>query len=371
MTRHLLSVILVATGCLVSNSSYALDQILRPYTSVRSAALGGVRMTTGLYEENFFNNPARVTANPESKFSVLNLMPLEFTSETLTVANSIMGGKDAIATLAENAGKNIHSRTQFVLPGYYLASSPERKFAIAFGIIGNIQTDTLMRKNYQMGLAGVADVGPALTFGYKFLDNDALSVGTTAHFTYRMGINPNYSLLDFLTSDSPSLNTIAGDGAMINFDLGSTYEFVEWGAFKFRAAVAAQNLLGGKYSNSLMGLLKQKTAPAEQPTSLAFGVASTRPEWGDFMGTTFALEFSDILNNANGSFFKCIHLGAETRWKSISMRLGINQGYFTGGLGFDFRYFTLNASTYGEEMALNVGVIEDRRYAIDLGFNIF
>lgn len=371
MKRILLSS-LAATACFFATKpSLALDQILRPYYSVRSAALGGVRMTTGLYDENFFNNPARVTANPESKFTVLNLMPLEFTSQTLSTISSITSGKDPITTLAENAGNNVHSRTQFVLPAYYLATTAERKFAIAFGIIGNIQTDTLVRRNYQMGLAGVADVGPALTFGYKLLENDSLSFGATTRFTYRMGINPNYSLLDFLTSGAPTINNIAGDGAMVNFDLGSTYEFIEWGDFKFRGAVAVQNLLGGKYSNSMLSLLKQKTGPADQPTSLAFGVASTRPTWGDFTGTTFALEFSDILNNDNGSIFRCIHLGAETTWKSISVRLGLNQGYFTGGLGFDFRYFTLNASTYGEEMGFNVGVIEDRRYAVDLGFHIF
>ena len=51
-------------GLALSPSAHALDQIIRPYQSVRSAGMGGVRITTGLYDENFFNNPARVTANP-------------------------------------------------------------------------------------------------------------------------------------------------------------------------------------------------------------------------------------------------------------------------------------------------------------------
>ena len=38
----------------------------------RSDAMGETRITTGLYDENFFNNPARVTANPRFRFTIVD-----------------------------------------------------------------------------------------------------------------------------------------------------------------------------------------------------------------------------------------------------------------------------------------------------------
>ena len=53
---------------LSSTSSHAFSPINRAYQSVRNAAMGNVRYTTGFYEENFYANPARAAANPENLF---------------------------------------------------------------------------------------------------------------------------------------------------------------------------------------------------------------------------------------------------------------------------------------------------------------
>ena len=83
-----------------------------------------------------------------------------------------------------------------------------------------------------------------------------------------------------------------------------------------------------------------------------------------------ALEFTDIGNNDKASIYKTVHFGTEERWKFIALRAGINQGYFTGGFGFDLKFLELNFATYGEELGLNPGVIEDRRYAAEIGIKI-
>lgn len=352
------------------SSAFALDQIVRPYQSVRSAGMGGVRITTGLYDENFFNNPARVTANPESKLTLMQITPIETTSTTLDTLSSFSnntGSNGPINSISQATGKNLHARIQMVLPAFYLASSENRKWALAIGLIGGMQVDAIVQKSYQLGLAGFADIGPAVTFGHKFLKDDALSVGITGHYTYRYATNPNFNMVDFISGTSISSDSILGGGSSIDFDLGSTYQLTQLGDFNISLGGAIQNIRGGSYTNSP---LQSGQLPSAQPRSYGLGVSASRQVWSYFTDSLFAFEITDVLNNRNGSLFKLLHLGGETHWKRLAIRLGVNQGYLTAGLGLNFHYFTLDLATYGEEMGLNAGTLQDRRFTLNFGFHI-
>jgi hypothetical protein len=355
---------------LISPSSWATDQIIRPYQSVRSAGMGGVRITTGLYDENFFNNPARVTANPDSKLTLLQITPVEVGSNTLQVANQLAkGGNDVSATLSELTGSNLHYRAQVILPAYYLAANEDRKWALAFAMIGSIQADWLLSEAYQMNLGAIADVGPAITYGRKFLD-DRLSVGVTGHYLFRAGANPSYGLVDYIQGTPLKLNTLAGQGSMINFDLGTTYRLTELAGFQVSLGAAVQNILGGTFSKNSPNLLNVNGVAPSQPTSFGLGASFYRESLAFLSDTVFAIEGTDYLNNRNGSLFRTIHLGGETHWKFLAVRAGLNQGYLSAGLGINLHFITLDFATYGEEIGLNAGTREDRRYTANIGFHI-
>jgi hypothetical protein len=362
--------ILIGFAALQSSSVFALDQIIRPYQSVRSAGMGGVRITTGLYDENFFNNPARVTANPESKFTLIQLTPIETTSNTLKEVSTLTGGGDTLQKVSDTAGKNLHNRTQIILPAYYLAASGDRKFALAFAMIGSIQTDAMVRQSYQTSISALADIGPALTVGRKFFSDDSLSIGVTGHLTYRLAAAPNYGILDYVRGNKITAKSVGGEGSMFDFDLGSTYRIGKMASFDVTVGGAIQNILGGDYSNLSFRPLKLDYLPPRQPRSYGVGVSASRSEWGFLNNTTFAFEVTDVLNNQNGSLFRLIHLGGETHWKRLAFRAGVNQGYLCGGLGLDFHYVNLDVATYGEELGLNAGTFEDRRYTFNIGFHI-
>ncbi|MBI2712388.1 MAG: hypothetical protein HYX41_05970 [Bdellovibrio sp.] len=187
----------------------------------------------------------------------------------------------------------------------------------------------------------------------------------------RVAANPNYGLINYIQGNQPSLSTLGSQGGMIDFDVGGTYHVIDLGEFQVHAALAFQNILGGTYSNLPLNLvsLSNSTVPA-QPRSMGIGGSVTRAEWWKFTDTTLALESTDIFNNGNGSLFRTIHLGGETHWKSIALRFGLNQGYLCGGVGFDFSFFKLDVATYGEEMGLNAGTLQDRRYTLNFGFHI-
>lgn len=370
VSSELISGLLLGLGLISSLSTpgaYALDQITRPYQSVRSAGMGGVRITTGLYDENFFNNPARVTANPTSKLTLFQMTPIETTLSTITSASSILGASDFSRAATGAIGTNLHDRFQLILPAYYLASNETRKWALAIGMITSVQADIDLRQSYQTDSDLLADMGVALTFGYKLLPEDALSLGFTGHLIYRVGASPVYSMLDYIRGTALSIANIGGEGMMVDFDLGGTYRITRWGDFDVNVAAAVQNLMGGTYSNLPLKLFNIRSAPPAQNRSLGIGASLYRAAWGNFSDTYFALEGTDILNNLNGSLFRLIHIGAETHWRSIAVRLGLNQGYWAAGMGFDFGLFALDLASYGEEMGLNAGTLEDRRYTLNFG----
>src|SRR5690606_20233983 len=80
-----------AAGLLGVKTSQAADRIIRPFHSVRSLGMGGVFLTTGLYDENFFGNPARVTANPKWKVQIFDLA-VEANASTISSLSSLLSG---------------------------------------------------------------------------------------------------------------------------------------------------------------------------------------------------------------------------------------------------------------------------------------
>jgi hypothetical protein len=111
--------------------------------------------------------------------------------------------------------------------------------------------------------------------------------------------------------------------------------------------------------------------PPNQPRSGGVGLSAERPTIGILGDTIFAIELSDIGNNPNGSFWRLTHWGAETHLTSVfAFRGGFNQGYLSAGFGIDLKIISFDIATYGEELALNTGEQQDRRYALKVAIHI-
>ncbi len=348
------------------SSSWAVEPIINSFLSTRSEGMGGVSMTTGFYEENFFNNPARVIANPESKLTLFQLTA-ESNTHLIKALSNTSGTLGDIAN--REVGQNLHERVQLVLPAWYLAAQGGRKFAIAFGLIASGQSNLNLSNSYQSSGSTLVDLGPALTFGYNVLNDDSLWIGTTLHGTARLSADHAVNLMNIIRGSTVNLSSLTNEGAMYNFDFGVYYRFLQVGPWELHAAAAGQNLLGGAFTSIPVSLFKVGSSPIKQNRSLGLGISVGRESWGFLGNTLLAIEATNIWNNGSGSLYRLLHVGLETHWKSIALRAGLNQGYWTAGLGLDFFYFALNFASYGEELGLNVGQQEDRRYTMNLGIH--
>lgn len=365
--RHLAILALIP----LSQNASALDQIIRPEFSVRDVGMGDVRLTTGLYEDNFFGNPARATANPHFRVTTPIDVSMEGSPNLSSTIQTFTGNGDVGQKLSNTAGSNNHGRIQTEFPAVFIPAGQDNKLAIAFGILASTQFDVDLRQNFSVSPQAITDIGPALTVARKFLADDALSVGTTLHATYRLASDPSFSFIDLIQGKSLSPLQSGGDGAMIDDDIGATYN-LPWNLWGFNtsAAFAVNNILGGGYSNLPIHIVKSGLLPPAQPRTYGFGGSMTRDLWGSFKKTVFALEFTDIGNNPNGGLFRLVHIGAETHYGVLAFRTGVNEGYPTAGLGLDLRVFTLDFAYYTEEMGLNPGDLPDHRLALKLAIQV-
>jgi len=359
-----------AAAVLLVNQAFALDQIIRPYQGIRGSAMGGVRMTTGLYDENFFGNAARVTANPIWRVTVLDVMA-ETNRTTLSTIDDLTSGGDVIQKVGSTAGKNNHARVQTAFPAVYIPHLSE-KMSLGFAILTSTQADVALRKNYQLDPEMLTDIGPALTLGHKFLENDALSIGLTTHLTYRMSSRDNFSFVDIIKGASLSPTKSGGEGAHLDFDFGATYMIagIKPLGFDINTAFTVNNMLGGRYQHFNIDVIDTKIDAKQQPETWGVGLSASRKDLFLFDDSVFALEFTDIGNNPDGSLFRTLHMGSELRYGMLSGRFGLNQGYIAAGFGIDLKFFTLDVATYGEEMGLSVGDKQDRRTAAKIAFHI-
>ncbi len=357
-----------------ASNTFALDQIIYPYYDVRTAGMGGVFLTTGLYDQNFFGNPARVTANPGFKLTLFdptieaNSGMISNAPKIINTATSGGGTSNIINLLSGLSGSDLHGRIELVAPAVYFNV---KKLYFGIGILTSEQLDLDPRNNYSVGTQSYLDISPAVTVGYKFLKDDALSIGTTIHESIRASTPASMDLGQFLGGGF-SLSNFLKDGMDTDFDVGATYN-LPWKVWNttFTTGAAVNNVLGGTYSSPLPVKLGSITGPPlAQPTSIGVGISAVRPSFWKFAQTTAALEFTDFGNNAYGSLFRQIHLGAETNWGILAFRGGINQGYWTAGLGINLYVLTIDLASYGEEMGLNAGDIEDRRYMARIALQI-
>ncbi|MCM2277217.1 MAG: hypothetical protein NDJ89_04020 [Oligoflexia bacterium] len=352
-----------------AHSAWGMEQIIRPYQSVRSAAMGGLRTTTGKYEENFFGNPARMLANPKSRVTIFDFMA-EINSGVIDNIGELTDSSSFYGAVGATAGTNNHVRLQMTWPSFFF---PLRggKSALGVGLIMSMQGDLNLRRSYELKPDVLMDFGPAVTYAQKFLPNDALGVGVTMHAAYRL--QSDISIFDLIKGKSFSVDSSGSQGAHIDFDLGATYllPIQPFKEIDFSASASVNNLLGGNYANLPVSPIPGiGLKPRPQPRTLGLGLSLHKDAHGRMKDTTVALEVNDIGNSNGGSFYRLLHLGGETHYGVLALRAGLSQGYFAGGLGLNLKVFNLDLATYGEEMTLNPGGMEDRRYSLKLSFQI-
>ncbi len=364
-----------------ATQAFATEEVMRIYKGVRSLGMGGVVTTTGRYDEALFANPATQIEAEAWKLSILSItgeVNTNFISDASKVsAVKSSSGSGAIQKIADSGlvGRNEHTRVSIIAPGFYSPHFFGENTGLAFGLLIDEQTDLMLRGNSDVDAQALVDIGPNVGVAHKFLDG-ALNVGMNAHVLYRLSGDPTLSSTAFLAGQKVTLNSVAGQGIGVDFDLGAYYK-LPWALPFFKKVSVGgslNSLMQSTYRVAGKTIVKAvTTSPFGNDRTGSLGVRADLPDFLVTSDSLFAIEFQDIGTTRRlASFWKKLHLGGETHLlvKMLSVRAGFNEGYISGGLGLDLPLFKFDVATYGEELGANTGRIEDRRFIARISFDI-
>jgi hypothetical protein len=342
------------------------------FQSVREAGMGDCKVANTTKDTVLYANPAALT---EIKGRFFNFAEFQsgIGADTLTLYNKILD----ISKLSDQnqmmteLGKLIPAKI-FASPG--LRPLPIISFASGnWGLATYVQTklsgEIVNPVSPRLDLSAIAD--GMVIFGLAREFNPFLSLGASVKYLYRYasydpanGTNlislPSVDLFSIMNKTGTSTfnyYSVSGTG----FDVGALFK-IGGPVGTGRVGVAIQNLglsLKGeqitKSSNANTADVKtdySSTVPTV--TSLGFSVDS--PGWLPLLGgARVAGEYR--MGEPNSSMWKGLHFGFEKHfWGPMDLRLGLNQGYTTYGIGINLLLFKLDYAYFIEEAGSEVGV---------------
>jgi hypothetical protein len=81
---------------------------------------------------------------------------------------------------------------------------------------------------------------------------------------------------------------------------------------------------------------------------------------------TLLADYIDLLNFNGENMMNKLHIGAEYDLSILAIRLGINQGYPTAGVGLNFKVLQIDAAYFEDELSTVPGSEGDKRGAIQI-----
>jgi len=244
-----------------------------------------------------------------------------------------------------------YSMHDFALAGF-------DNFNLSFNLHNPAYPNVTMRLTDDYGIAG--------GFGTSLLPNDALRMGFTVKRVTRYGGSVPFGPSTLATlSNSQLTGLINNYGTGYGLDAGMLLTVP--GTSQFTLAAVWQNI--GQTNFTLVGGSTPPPPMDDDPT-LGFSllldakVVTVRPSF----------DFAHINLDQSEQLGKLMHLGVELNFiGGLSVRAGLNQGYYTAGVGIDLKYIRIDVASYGVELDTYPGQLEDRRYILqftmDLNFD--
>jgi hypothetical protein len=328
------------------------------YKGMRPMGMGGAFVAVSDDANALFYNPAGLARADRARLSVLPL-EVEVGDNTLDMyEDSTDVDFDDPSETAEFLRSHVGDRAHLGVNMFPYFSMPR----FAFGIFGTARADFEAQDMAYPKLYTnvVSDAGAGIGYARPFLD-DSLSLGASLKFDHRESLSKVYTVMDITTDDFG--DTIEDDlekGSGVLLDLGAIYSLKKFGFDDVRVGACANNLIGGSLGDA-----------SDLDPHVDLGVAVEKNLW--ITKATFALDYVDVFSQLSGDndLAKRIRMGVECRFPVLlTLRVGLYQGYFTGGVNMDAKFFQLDALTYSEEIGAYAGQRADRRYSVRilLGF---
>ncbi len=227
-------------------------------------------------------------------------------------------------------------------------------------------------KQLEGEISHLSDLGAGVGFARNFdFFGTLVDIGLSSIYVHRMSVyNDQTGETHYTIGPSDLVKLIDGDLSLRTFNrsgfvvnAGFLTDF-NTGLGKGKWGVAVNNLMG-----SLTGIQELNSVATHYkgtlPTTATIG--TTLVSDVPLIGTTeWAVDYKFI--SPSKSLFKNLHMGAEKKiWDNVfHVRLGINQGYFVGGIGLDLGFIRLDYVKYTQEAGSEIGIEPRDAQAIEI-----
>lgn len=338
----------------------AAQELLEVNTSVRALGMGNAYTAVVEDKDALFYNPSRL-----AYVKGINLTVFDFTLgvngqdvyDTYTEFQDVDSSSSAFATqLRQFYGKKIWigggAKTAIAVPNFAAAGFDS--------FSGSAALHNPAFPNLDVNFAN--DYGAAIGFSFKIAPG--VSTGFTGRRITRIGSQfpLGVDTLAVLSSSQlqDSLNN-RGTGYALDYGLSATLPTPVEPTFTFVWKQMGYTTFTQEFGS--------RPPPMMMDEMIAgFGMAVKVP------GLTIrpAADFK-YLNRTRVQLGKKLHFGLELEFPIFSLRGGLHQGYYSAGAGVNLGILKVDAATYGVEMGVYPGQLEDRRYVIEasleLGFD--
>jgi hypothetical protein len=321
--------------------------------SVRALGMGNAYTAVVNNSDAIYYNPAGLAKIKGFRWTILDptlginnldsyqdyLDIINDSSDTQSIINQLYGENVTILL----GMKSLITMGGFSFGAYGVADS---NFSINNPVFPNI--DATYRVDYALVAGWGLDLIP-----------DMLSIGFQSRRINRTGGTVPIGVSTIATLDSQAIqDELSRTGIGYAFDLGTTLTFP--GALKPTIAFSWRDVGNTKFLPTGSSLAPN-SVKQEQIIGLGINYESL------LMDIRPALDFR-FLNDGDMQLGKKINLGIEFSWPLIDVRGGFHQGYYTLGASFDLWLMRFDVATYGVELGVYPGQLEDRRYMMQISF---
>ena len=350
----ILALVMLLTGSFI----YALDdtepQALPVPPMVR--AMGGAFTGVADDENSVFFNPAGYGLIDDDIISVFSLgVRANIDDSALNLWQAILSGVD----LSDPANMNSYLSNATLALG---AAGPIYLGRVGggfgFAFYDNLAFKFKSRPGAMMPQADLniySDVGFAGGYGFELPFVDNLYAGFNLKVLMRVKSQVEGTALYVMDALSDTSNLPIAKAVGFGADIGLLYRPIPIVSI----GLCAKDFFGTNFSSwENMSQAQQTFEDSYIKPTIAFGLAvyplASGGESKNFKDFVIALDYSDLLDYS--SVFSNIKFGVGfTTLTIMDIRAGIDGGYITGGIGFDFNFFHTNIVYYVDELGAYPG----------------
>jgi hypothetical protein len=354
-------------------------EIHQEYTSTRALGMGNAFVAVVDDHSALFYNPAALALRKDSQLRLFLRAGLD--SDVIPFYNKIKDadGSDQLANqtaidsaIEQNYGEHLYFRAPtigavLVRPHWGLAIIPV-DLDVDFGLERSVGASVFVNAFLDSTVAwGYGNTVKVPWFNHK---KYPVQLGTTVKFIHRA----YYSdvVQDAQLADNEPLVDLSNamEGSTIDMDIGALYQIPVSENAKFKPTLGAtvRNVADYGFPIKTRWLNPNALPPPRLQRRLDVGVKVGLPNWWVF-DPKIALDIRDI-SYTTWTPLKGLHAGAELYWKMYNWwkghwNVGINQGYWTAGVGARMAIFQLDIASWGEEVGTSGAPEESRRYILE------